>query len=190
MVQDASDSSAEAEKDARESSSRATKQWAFLPIALLVASFDQLGKWHAMQTLDVGERVPLLGDLVALANLPAASGALGLFRDWPPSAQLGGFAILSLIAITIIVSFYRGLAPGEHGSAAALGAILGGIASNGVDRFRFGSGLDFLHLGSASAESLPDFNLADVAIIVGVVTLIVELLATEMAARASERPRG
>ncbi|MFK7897880.1 MAG: signal peptidase II [Myxococcota bacterium] len=165
-----------------------TKHWAFMPVAALVAFIDQVGKWHAMRSLDVGERVAWLGDLLALAHLPAASGALGLFSGWPPSAQLGGFAVLSLIAVTIIVSFYRGLAPGEHGSAAALGAILGGIASNGLDRFRHGAGLDFLHLGSASSESLPDFNFADVAIVMGVVTLIVELLATEMAARASERP--
>lgn len=187
MVQNAEDSSTEAEPKA--GSLAATKQLAFLPIALGVALLDQLGKWHATETLEVGERVSLFGDVLALANLPAVGGALGLFSDWPPSARLGGFAVLSLIAITIIVSFYRGLAPREHGSAAALGAILGGIVSNGVDRFRSGSGLDFLHLGSASAESLLDFNLADVAIIVGVVTLIVELLATEMAARASERPR-
>ncbi len=190
MVQDANDSSTEAGKSADEGLPPATKQWAFLPIAIALALVDRLGKWHATQTLEVGERAPLFGDLVALANLPAASSALGLFSGWGPSAQLGGFAVLSLIAITIIVSFYRGLAPGEHGSAAALGAILGGIASNGVDRFRYGSGLDFLHFGAASSESLPDFNLADVAIVVGVVTLIVELLATEMAARASERPRG
>jgi signal peptidase II len=168
----------------------ATKRWAFLPVAAFVAAVDQLGKWHVTKTLEVGERVPFLGDLIGLAHLPAASGALGLFSDWSPNAQLVGFAGLSLIAVTIIVSFYRGLAPGEHGSAAALGAILGGIGSNGVDRFRLGSGLDFLHLGPASAESLPDFNFADVAIVLGVVTLIVELLATEMAARASERPRG
>ena len=167
-----------------------SKRMVFLPLALTIVLLDQLGKLHVARTLEVGARVPLIGDLVALTHLPVAGGAFGFFRDWMPAAQLIGFASLSIVATFVIVVFYRGLARGEHGSAAALGAILGGIASNTVDRVRYGSGIDFLHLGSVEAEALPDFNLADVAIVLGVATLIVELLATEMAARVSERPRG
>ena len=63
----------------------------------------------------------------------------------------------------------------------------GGIASNAFDRLRYGSGLDFIHLGSIDSNAVPDFNLADVAIALGVVTLIVELIATEMATRSAER---
>jgi signal peptidase II len=165
------------------------KRMAFLPIALAAVLIDQLGKLHAARTIEIGARVPLVGDLVALTHLPAAGGAFGFFRDWVPTAQLIGFASLSIIATLVIVTFYRGLARGEHGSAAALGAILGGIASNSVDRVRYGSGVDFLHLGSVHADALPDFNFADIAIVLGVVALIVEMLATEMAARVSERPR-
>lgn len=161
----------------------------FLPVLVVVLSLDQLGKQHVVRTLGLGERVPLLGDLLALTHLPSVGGAFGVFREWLPGAQLIGFALLSIAATMLVLSFYRGLAPGEHGGAAALGAILGGIASNGVDRLRYGSGLDFLHLGSTTSDAMPDFNLADVAIFLGVVTLIVELLATEMAARAAERPR-
>ncbi|MAG30762.1 MAG: signal peptidase II [Deltaproteobacteria bacterium] len=166
-----------------------SKRMVFLPAIIVVLALDQVGKQHVVQTLGLGERVPLLGDLLALTHVPSAGGALGVFRDWLPGAQLIGFALLSTAATLLVLSFYRRLAPGEQGAATALGAILGGIASNGIDRLRYGSGLDFLHLGSTSADALPDFNLADVAIVLGVVTLIVELLATEMAARASERPR-
>ena len=166
------------------------KRLVFFPLTILVVVVDQAGKLHAMRTLEAGARVPLIGDLLALAHLPAAGGAFGLFRDWLPAAQGIGFAFLSVVATVVIVFFYRGLAPGERGNAAALASILGGIVSNTVDRFRFGSGVDFLHLGPATSDALPDFNLADVAIVLGVVTLIVELLATEMATRASERRRG
>jgi len=96
--------------------------------------------------------------------------------------------IVRVLSVIVILTFYRGLARGEHGSAAGLGAILGGIASNTIDRVRYGSGVDFLHVGSTTTNTLPDFNLADVAIVLGVVTLVVELLATEMATRVSERP--
>jgi lipoprotein signal peptidase len=61
--------------------------------------------------------------------------------------------------------------------------------SNSVDRYRVGASLEFLHVGPTASSLLPDFNLADLAILLGVGALIVELLATEMAARAAERPR-
>ena len=164
-----------------------SKRMVFLPLALTIILLDQLGKWHVARTLEVGARVPLIGDLVALTHLPVAGGAFGFFRDWMPEAQLIGFALLSIVATFVIVVFYRGLARGEHGSAAALGAILGGIASNTVDRVRYGSGIDFLHLGSVEAEALPDFNLADIAIVLGDATLIVELFATEMVGRVADK---
>lgn len=166
-----------------------SKRLVFIPLAAAVVLFDQLGKFHVAHTIEVGARIPFFGDGLALAHLPAAGGAFGIFRDWLPGAQLIGFALLSIVSIIVVILFYRGLAPGEHGSAAALGAILGGVASNALDRVRYGSGVDFLHLGSVHADALPDFNFADIAIVLGVVTLIVELLATEMATRVSERPR-
>jgi signal peptidase II len=162
----------------------------FLPLALAVVLLDQLGKLHVAATIEIGSRAPLLGDFLSWTHQPAAGGAFGFFRDWMPSAQLLGFALLSLVATLVILSFYRGLARGEHGTAAGLGAMLGGIVSNTIDRVRYGSGVDFLHVGPMTADTLPDFNLADVAIVLGVVTLVVELLATEMATRVSERPDG
>jgi signal peptidase II len=169
---------------------RDSKRLVFLSLAFAVVLLDQLGKLQVARTIEIGARVPLIADLLALTHLPVAGGAFGFFRDWAPSSQLIGFALLSIVAALVIVAFYRGLARGEHGSAAALGAILGGVASNTIDRVRYGSGVDFLHLGSVETDALPDFNLADVAIVLGVVTLIFELLATEMATRVSERPRG
>ncbi len=166
-----------------------SKRSVFLPLAVSIIVVDQIGKTHASHAIGIGARVPLVGDFLALTHHPATGGALGLLRDWSPAAQQTGFALLSIVALAVVVSFYRGLAPGERGSAAALGAILGGIVSNGVDRVRYASSIDFIHLGSIEADAIPDFNLADVAIVLGVVTLIIESLATEMAARASERPR-
>lgn len=167
-----------------------TKRVVFLPTAMAALALDQLGKAHAMQRLEVGAREPLLGDALAWTHAPSMGGAFGFFSDWLPSAQLMGFAMLALSATVICVLFYRGLAPGEQGSAAALGAMLGGIASHSLDRLRFATGVDFLHVGPIGSNIVPDFNVADIAIVLGVVTLIVELLASEMVARASERPRG
>jgi lipoprotein signal peptidase len=166
-----------------------TKRAVFLPVAGVTIALDQLGKQHAMQLLEAGAREPMIGNLLAWTHVPSMGGAFGFFRDWLPGSQLIGFALLSLCAACLIALFYRGLAPGEQGIAAALGSILGGIASQTIDRLRYGTGIDFLHLGPPNSNTLPDFNLADIAIVLGVVTLIIELLAHEMTARAAERPR-
>jgi signal peptidase II len=166
------------------------RKWvAFWTPAVVVTLVDQLGKWHATTSLPVGIRTPLIADLLSLAHLPSVGGAFGFLSGSSQGAQLVGFALFSIITTIVIASFYRGLSPREFGSAAGLGAILGGTLSNSIDRIRFGWSIDFLHVGPAASDTLPDFNLADLAIALGVVTLIVELLATEMASRASERPR-
>ncbi len=165
------------------------KRAVLIGVGVCVLGFDQLGKSQAMGRLAEGERVPLLGEFLSLAHVESSAAALGLFRSWSAESQSMVFGILSLVCATIVLSIYRGLARGEHGSAAALGAILAGVFSNAFDRFRFGAGIDFLHLGAPDNTWLPDFNLADVAIVLGVVALIFELLATEMATRAQETPR-
>jgi lipoprotein signal peptidase len=165
------------------------KTAALLGVGVVVFALDRYGKSRALDRLDVDECVPLLGDLMSFTRVESQGAALGLFADWPASLQATAFAVLSLVCAGLVLSFYRGLAPGEHGSAAALGAILAGVLSNALDRFRYGVGLDFLHLGPYDAAHLPDFNFADAAIFLGVLTLIVELLANEIAARAQERPR-
>lgn len=166
-----------------------SKYAAFGIVLAFVLGLDQAGKRHVSESLAIGERVPLLGSLLAWTNEPAAGGALGIFRDWSPRAELFGYAILSGVAAMVVFVFLRSLAPRDLGTAVALGAILSGVVSNSVDRLRVGASINFLHAGPTSANPLPDFNLADLAILLGVGTLIVELLATEMAARAAERPR-
>ena len=166
-----------------------SKYVAFGCVGLVVFALDQLGKRHVGGAVGIGERVPLLGSWLAWTHVPAEGGALGLFRDWSPQAELMGYFVLAAIATAVVGVFLRSLAPRDLGTAGALGAVLAGVLSNSFDRYRFGASVEFLHVGSATSNLLPDFNLADLAILLGVGTLIVELLATEMAARAAERPR-
>lgn len=166
-----------------------SKYVAFGLVGLVVLGLDQLGKRHVASAVEIGERVPILGSWIAWTHVPAAGGALGLFRDWSPTAELAGYGAIAAIATAVVVVFLRSLAPRDLGTAAALGAVFAGVVSNSLDRYRVGASLEFLHVGPTSSNLLPDFNLADLAILLGVGTLIVELLATEMAARAAERPR-
>lgn len=166
-----------------------TKYVWFTGFGLLVLGLDQFGKRAAERSLAVGERESLVDALVSLVHEPTVGGALGLIRDGSPELQLLVHGLLSAVAIVIALSFLRALAPRDLVTAAALGAVLGGVISNALDRLRLGATLDFLRFGAGESGLLPAFNLADAAIVLGVGTLIIELLANEMAARAAERPR-
>ncbi|MBW2424411.1 MAG: signal peptidase II [Deltaproteobacteria bacterium] len=165
------------------------KRLAFFGVAIVVFGLDRATKHHALSTLEPGERVAYLGEILSLAHVRVPGAAFGLLQSWSEETQRVALGVLSLACVGLIVAFYRGLAPGEHSSAAALGAVLGGVVGNLLDRLLYGVGIESLHLGAPSVEWLPDFSLSDLAIVLGVVTLIVELLASEMAARAQERPR-
>ena len=89
------------------------------------------------------------------------------------------FIGVSFVAILIVISFYRRLAPGEKLSSLALGLILGGAVGNLIDRVTRGEVVDFLHFRLWHGYSWPDFNFADTFIVVGVALLVLELLATE-----------
>lgn len=172
-----------------------SKRMAFIPLALVVVLLDQLAQFQIANTFEIGESQVLIENVLSLTHVVMGAGVFGLFDDWLPNAQRVGFALLSIVSTVVVASFYRSLAPGEYGMAGALGLMLGAIVSNTVDFIQIGGGIDFLHvgpispIGAISPNRWPDFNVADVAIVLGVTTLIVELLATEMAARASERRR-
>ncbi len=157
--------------------------------ASFVLLLDRLGKHLALTRLAPGERSPLVGDWLSLAHTESTGAALGLLRVEGSPMQALVFALLSVVCVVIAVSFLSALTPREHGSVAALGAIVAGVLSNAFDRIGSGVGLDFLHLGPSGSSTIPDFNVADVAIVLGVLTLIVELLANELATRAQERTR-
>ena len=88
--------------------------------------------------------------------------AFGLFHDGPPALRMTLFIGVSLVAILIVLSFYRRLAPGEKLSSLALGMILGGAVGNLIDRITRGEVVDFLHFRLWHGYSWPDFNFADI----------------------------
>jgi len=91
---------------------------------------------------------------------------------------------VALIAVGIILSFYRNLAPGDRFTALTLGLILGGAIGNLLDRIFRAEVVDFLHFRLWSGYSWPDFNFADSFIVVGVALLLLQLIAAEGESRA------
>jgi len=146
---------------------------------------DQLTKILVDTHLTYADRIPVVEGFFYLTHVRNPGAAFGLFADGDPTYRLTFFIGVSIIAILIILSFFRQIAPGDRLSALALGLILGGAGGNLIDRIFRGEVVDFLHFRLWGGYSWPDFNLADSFIVVGVGMLVLELLATEGEKRAS-----
>jgi signal peptidase II len=145
----------------------------------LAFPLDVLTKWLVNENLAYGDQRTVIEGFFYLTHVRNTGAAFGLFADGPKDIRLSFFIGTSVIAIGIIVSFYRKLAPGEWLSALALGFILGGALGNLRDRVVHHEVVDFLHFKLWGGYSWPDFNLADSFIVVGVAVLLLELLASE-----------
>ena len=142
----------------------------FSLIALLVVVSDQLTKIWIRSHLAMGQSIPETGWL-RLTHTRNTGAAFGLFQD--QSFLLIMVALLGIALLLLYVSlFYRRFPFLDNNlSRVALGLILGGTIGNLIDRLRFGYVTDFIDVGF-----WPAFNVADSAIVVGVIAFAYLLL--------------
>ena len=117
---------------------------------------------------------------VAFTYAENKGGAWGLLQNETEALRRPFFLIVSVAAIVFIVSLYRKLQKGQLALKWGLPLVLGGALGNLVDRIRYGFVVDFIdvyvHKGGAAPDShWPTFNVADVAICVGVGLMAIDM---------------
>ena len=141
-----------------------------LGIAVVVVVLDQLHKYWMLAIYEIQnkDRVPITPflDLVYVKNLGIS---YGLFLQESRQGQwlLAGFAGLALLAMACWLA--RGVS--NKLVAVSLGLVMGGAAGNAIDRVVLGGVADFFSLHALGFYWYV-FNLADVAIVAGVVGLL------------------
>ena len=152
----------------------------FLVAAVVIAA-DQLSKWAVRSRMEIGETVeihPWLRDVFDLAHTTNTGAAFGMFKS--------GGALLTVMAILVsaaIVYYNRTLAAEQVWLRTALGLQVGGAIGNMIDRLHQGYVTDFLHL-----HYWPVFNIADAAISIGVVILVILMRSESKPARTRPAP--
>jgi signal peptidase II len=162
----------------------------FLGSLAIALPLDQLTKLAILDRLTFADRITVIDGFFYLTHVRNPGSAFGLFAGSPEPYRSIFFIGITGIAILMILSFYRRLAPGDRLSALALGLILGGAIGNLIDRIRLGEVVDFLHFRLWGGYTWPDFNLADSFIVVGVALLVLELFASEGEHRAGSAASG
>jgi len=157
------------------------KPWLWGPLSLLglgltviTIVIDQVHKWWMLTVYGIreGERVPVL-PFLDLEFVKNTGVSYGLFLQNSRQGQwiLASFAVLAVCAMAIWLA--RGAT--TRLVATSLGLIMGGAASNAVDRISLGGVADFFLL-HAFGFYWYVFNIADVAIVAGVIGLVYDSL--------------
>jgi signal peptidase II len=139
-------------------------------VALLVFAGDQLSKWIVAGPLDLQTvRQIVLLPVFSLSWTENYGISLGLFNAESETGRWVLVAVTAAIATGVAVWIRR---EKQRGDQIALGMVLGGALGNILDRVRFGYVVDFADLHFGEFRPFLVFNVADAAISIGVVILL------------------
>ena len=144
----------------------------WLGIATIILLLDQVTKITVNKTFRYGEEMVITSffNLVRVHNTGAAFSFLATASGW----QRWFFTAIGIAAALFILWMLRSH-PGQKLFSFALACILGGALGNVIDRTMHGYVVDFLQFHWAGWY-FPSFNIADAAITVGAVCLILDEL--------------
>jgi len=146
----------------------------WLWISLLVIVVDQLSKLWIERTMSLGDSFVVLPviDIVRAHNTGAAFSFLADAGGW----QRWAFTLLAVGVSIALVFWMRKLALATQGLLAfGLTLIVGGAIGNVIDRVEHGYVVDFVH-AHWGPHYFPAFNVADAAISIGAVLVILDSL--------------
>ena len=131
-------------------------------IALVVVVLDQATKIAIRSWLAPGERWPEGWELIHLTHIRNSGAAFGILQG-----ATDFLIIAALIGVGALMFFLVTLPSHSRWYIVALSAVLGGAIGNLIDRVRLGAVTDFV-----KPWNYPAFNVADSAIVLGIITVI------------------
>lgn len=180
--------SAEADSALRLSGERGLSKSALLFTVLgTVLALDLVTKAWIVDNFTLYQITPVLGDFFRLTYTHNPGAAFGIHVG---EASRIFFLVLSLVALGVLAYLYRVTPAGDRLRLLAVALVSGGAVGNIVDRIRFERGVvDFLDVGIGSYR-WPVFNVADMAVSIGAVLLLVSFYMEEQDERAGGERTG
>jgi len=141
----------------------------------IVLVLDQVTKFLVVSFLPIYSSVDIIPGFFSLVHVRNTGAAFSFLAGGFSAWRQIFFVTVSLLGIAVVFYVYKRLGKEEKWARTALALIFGGAVGNLVDRVRLGEVIDFLdcYIGK---YHWPAFNVADSAISVGAVVLLVFLL--------------
>ncbi|HMA58276.1 MAG TPA: signal peptidase II [Pseudolabrys sp.] len=153
-------------------------------VAALACLIDQASKLYLLFIHDLAAHPIRLGPFFDFVLTRNTGISYGLFQTQGPVGQwvLLAFKVVAVLLLWLWLAHAK-----DRFTALALGLIIGGAIGNAVDRLAYGWVADFVffHISTPNWRfNWYVFNLADVAIVAGVIGLLYESLVMDRAAKA------
>jgi signal peptidase II len=167
----------------------------FLAVVSIASLVADIGSklWAEKRLADYPGYITLIENHLMFVLAKNKGGAWGLLQGESENVRRPFFLLVSVAAIAFIVTLYRRLQPRQYALKWGLPLVLGGALGNVFDRIRYGYVIDFIDYRAEWIKKLneliakysqkhvvtdhwPTFNVADIAICVGVALMAVDML--------------
>jgi len=142
-------------------------------LALFIIAIDQLTKWLVVRTMEVGESISVIEGFFSITSHRNSGAAWGIFEG-----QMFLFYIITIVVVLGVVYFMQKYAKHDNVLAFGLSFILGGAIGNFIDRLIHQEVVDFFDF-TIFNYNFPIFNIADSALTIGVVLVIIAMILDE-----------
>lgn len=169
----------------------------FATVTLLGLALDQATKlWIVANVQEGGQEIKVIPGLFSIVHRQNPGAAFGMFREWEYRHWL--FIAFTAVAGVVIVDLFRRLPKTDRFMSATLGLILSGAVGNAIDRVHKQTVTDFLKVytdipslqawlvSNFGTNEWPSFNVADSALVVGVLMYLFHQLFLEERSGAAE----
>jgi len=136
-------------------------------IAIIVIAVDQFTKMLVIKHMEIFEQIPIIENFFSLTSHRNSGAAWGMF-----AGQMTFFYIVTAIVVIGIIFYMEKYARNDKLLAISLSFILGGALGNFIDRLFYQEVVDFLDF-TIFGYDYPIFNMADSALVVGVILIII-----------------
>lgn len=133
---------------------------------------DQVTKLQIMQTMRLHESISVIPNLFSLTYIRNPGAAFGLLAGSSNAFRMVFFGLTSIFALGLLGTILLRMPEDDWMGRVSVSGILGGAIGNLIDRLRYGEVIDFLDFYVENYH-WPAFNVADSAITVGVIFLII-----------------
>jgi signal peptidase II len=137
-------------------------------IAIAIIALDQWTKQLVVKNMEIGESIPLIADVFHLTSHRNMGAAFGILQN-----QRLLFIIITIAVVVGIIYSLARIGKTQPRVSLALSLVLGGAVGNFIDRLLTGQVVDFFDF---TLINFPIFNVADMAITIGVAILLIDTL--------------
>ncbi|MET3682066.1 signal peptidase II [Alkalibacillus flavidus] len=150
-------------------------------IAFILVAIDQITKWLVVKNMTLGESIEIMPQFFYLTSHRNSGAAWGMLQG-----QMWLFYIVTLIVVGVIVYFMREYRHGYPLLNVGFAFLLGGAIGNFIDRIRIQEVIDFFDF-TILGYNFPIFNVADSALTIGVVIVIILMIYDEWQTKKGEK---